>query len=188
MMRKIILLFLFLQSFLHAHPHIWVESSIAVVLNKNENYQIKVSWIFDEMFSNIIFEDYDLDKNKVFDEGERKLIEKEAFSNLINYDYYLYLFVNNVPQKIAYSDFEISVDNKKVVYDFTVPFRLKSPRVKNVILIANFDKEIFTDIVVRETPLVVNTKGLNCSLEQMENYEYEENLFPQAYSLVVQEK
>ena len=110
------------------------------------------------MFSSIIFEDYDANHDGKFSKSEVAKIEKEAFVNLKNFDFYSYVFVDGVKKPIRYADFNVEADGEKVIYSFKVLFNatLKPNSVLNFI---SYDPTIFTDLLLVDDPLVILPSG-----------------------------
>ena len=83
-----------------------------------------MDWSFDQMFTGIICEDYGLEKGGKVSHSQAKRIEEEAFSNLVNFDFYTYIFVDGVAQTIKYKKFKVKLLGDKIVYSFQVPLKL----------------------------------------------------------------
>ena len=65
-----------------SHPHVFVYSSIKIVFDEKVLTGFKVKWAFVDMFSNMIINDFDKNKNGSFETSEIEAIKNEAFSNL----------------------------------------------------------------------------------------------------------
>ena len=132
----------------------------------------------------MLIEDFDKDKNGVFNDHEIKIIEKESFSNLEEFHYFIYIFVNGKKRKIQnVKDFTAKINNKKVVYIFTVPCNVKAKSGYNKLKIAVYDKSIYTDICfIKKNPV----KFVNASLfhyeykikDNTDNFYFDEIKFP----------
>ena len=71
-----------------SHPHIFVDCTLSFVFDENGFAGIKERWVFDEMFSSMILNDFDKDRNLSLDSQEIVAIKKGAFSNLKNFNYF----------------------------------------------------------------------------------------------------
>jgi ABC-type uncharacterized transport system substrate-binding protein len=109
-----------------AHPHVFVEHALTVVVGGDGLEGIRFTWAFDEMFSSMIVLTFDTDKDKAFSAAEVKTIEQKHFGNLRDFHYFVQLRVNDKPVEVtAYKDFRVSLANGQAVYEFTIP--LKAP-------------------------------------------------------------
>ena len=82
---------------LHAHPHVFISSLVAVDFEGPSLSRISVEWTFDELFSQMIVADYDRGKKGSFTEAEAAALKKGAFDNLRNYHYFLALYLDGKP-------------------------------------------------------------------------------------------
>ncbi len=172
---------------LWAHPHIWVESSLALEIKNGSEAELQVDWSFDQMFTGIICEDYGLEKGGKVSHSQAKRIEEEAFSNLVNFDFYTYIFVDGVAQTIKYKKFKVKLLGDKIVYSFQVP--LKLPDKSNfTIQFACYDPTIFTDLLLADDPLVMVPEGYSYTMSYGEYEVLAEIEFPQMVNLEVEKK
>jgi ABC-type uncharacterized transport system substrate-binding protein len=112
----------FLPIYLFAHPHIMLTTSLEIEYSNSGCYGIWVEWEFDRFFSISIINDFDLDKNGNFDSSEVKEIKENAFSNLKNYGYFIYLrsgAKRYTPDNI--SSFSARLSGEKLYYRFFIP-------------------------------------------------------------------
>ena len=66
-----------------------METSAEFIFDKNELIRFKLKWVFGEMFSALIMEDCDKNKDGTVNEKEIMGVEKDYFSNLADYNYYV---------------------------------------------------------------------------------------------------
>jgi ABC-type uncharacterized transport system substrate-binding protein len=123
-----------------AHPHTFID-----LYPKVTQERIEIRWLFDEMSSNILMMDFDLNKDGVFDAKESERIKSETFIYLKEYHYYAYLFTNKrVEQPSKLLSFQATIKGAKVEYTFTLP------RPKNLKKIEFYDSELFSAFVLKE--------------------------------------
>jgi ABC-type uncharacterized transport system substrate-binding protein len=107
-----------------AHPHVFVEHTITVVVGSDGLEGVRFTWAFDEMFSSMIVLTFDTDKDRTFSAAEVKTIEGKHFGNLKDFNYFVQLRVNDRPVGVtAYKDFRVTLANGQAVYEFTVPVK-----------------------------------------------------------------
>jgi ABC-type uncharacterized transport system substrate-binding protein len=107
-----------------AHPHVFVDHAITVIVGPDGLDGIQFAWTFDEMFSSMIALTFDADKDKSFSPAEARTVEQKHFSNLKDFGYFVHLRVDDKPVTVAgYRDFQVKLVNGQVVYAFTVPLK-----------------------------------------------------------------
>jgi len=131
-----------------SHPHIFIVNRLTVVFDDEGLAGIRVKWIFDEMFSSMISVDYDQNHNGHFEESEIKTIHKEAFSYLVNYDYFCFIKIDGKSFKVKYvRDFSASLNNnKKLIYEFLIPCHVKAIPTFKELTIALYDPSYYTAV------------------------------------------
>jgi hypothetical protein len=65
-----------------AHPHIWIDATLTLKLERERIDSVRVEWTFDEFFSAVLLEDFDLDRSGHFDEAETERIYDQIEPNL----------------------------------------------------------------------------------------------------------
>jgi len=115
-MKTLISLFFFAFT-LFAHPHVFVD-----VYPKIGSDSVQLRWVFDEMSSNMLIMDYDVDHDGAFSPSESEALRSDIFSHLKEYGYYTYFFKGDqqLPSGEA-RDFSASIQGMQVVFSFTLP-------------------------------------------------------------------
>jgi ABC-type uncharacterized transport system substrate-binding protein len=132
-------LFLLVVGGITAHPHLFIDCKISFVFKGNCLEGFVVEWTFDSMFTESIFLDYDLNRNRVFDEQEARELEGEASYSLKNFGYFTCLRYNERLYPVEeVKDFEVYVENDRIVYRFFVPFHVEAGENFNIIRVAIF--------------------------------------------------
>jgi ABC-type uncharacterized transport system substrate-binding protein len=152
---SILIVFYFLSSKIVAHPHVFIESQVKFNFDKNGFSEIDISWTFDNMFSNMLIQDYDKNTNNIFEPAEIKKIQDEAFANVKNYHYFTYISINNKSFDIKYiKNFSVIQKNGLVTYLFTIPCHVKATENKKEISLVMYDESYFIDIALIENNAV----------------------------------
>lgn len=138
-----------------AHPHIWIEHSVGLLMGPAGLEGVRFTWEFDPLFSSLIFQEFDTDRDKKFSATETHVIEAKHLANLKPYDYFVELKIDGTPAPIAIKDFEVSVGGGgQVSYAFTVPVAGPAPRAS--VDIAVYDPTYFTAFALRpKSPVAV---------------------------------
>lgn len=72
-----------------AHPHVFVEASMELVINKKGQFtELRHVWRFDELFSSTLILDYDTNGNGALDKDEIDEITKTIHESIGEYDFY----------------------------------------------------------------------------------------------------
>jgi len=135
-----------------AHPHMSLETELAIVRGATAVEAVQVSWYMDLYFSTSILGDYDVDDNKVISPAESRAIEREAFSNLKNFGYFM-LFrtaAGRFAPKVV-SNFVASYEKNRLVYRFTVP--CADLNLGREFWVTVFDLSYFCAVTYRNTPV-----------------------------------
>jgi len=109
-----------------AHPHVFVNNKMVVTFDAGMLQGIGFTWTFDDMFSNMILEDFDPRHTGQFDAAQVRAVKEGAFDNLENYHYFIALATGTKP----ISHFKIErfmpsvVEKSKLVYSFFVPLNV----------------------------------------------------------------
>ncbi len=90
---------------LAAHPHVWVDVQVEVVIDQGTANGLDVVWLLDEEFSQLILSDCDSDQNGRIDPSEVARVKAAYFDNLRLFDYFCHIYLGKksvptpVPQK-----------------------------------------------------------------------------------------
>ncbi|MCG8568240.1 MAG: DUF1007 family protein [Desulfobacterales bacterium] len=142
-----------------AHPHVFIEQKTELIFDEKGLAGFKVTWAFDEMFSTMIMEDHDLDKNGKLSPGEVAVIEKEAFGYIAKYHYYLSVKIDGKPFVVNYiRDFNARLEKGKLLYDFLVPCHVTAIPQGKEIMISPYDSEYYSALYFPDkNPVTLNT-------------------------------
>jgi ABC-type uncharacterized transport system substrate-binding protein/ABC-type nickel/cobalt efflux system permease component RcnA len=120
-----LLLLLFIQALLPAHPHMWIRGNLKPVLGERGLVAVDVRWKFDE-FSNASFiNDYDRNGDGTIDSAESETIRRESLNRLFADEYYLIVDIGGLrgtPLKVQ--EFRASIENGELIYKFRVPLEI----------------------------------------------------------------
>ena len=133
---------------LFAHPHVFIDYTVNFVFDQNELTGVATQWIFDEMYSSILIQDYDANKDGKFSDREIITIKQDAFSNLENYNYFIYLSINSKNFKVkSIKNFSVDVYDNKVIYSFFIPCVVPATLSYKKIEICMYDETYYVDLL-----------------------------------------
>jgi len=142
-----------------SHPHVFVESTLTMVFDKEGLAGIRVEWNFDEFFTSMIISDYDRNRNGKFESPEVAAIEKKAFSNLLNFDYFTFIRIDGRPFEVRYvRDFSAILTGGNLKYEFHIPCHVRAISKFKEFIISQYDPTYYTSVTLA-TDLPVRTEG-----------------------------
>jgi ABC-type uncharacterized transport system substrate-binding protein len=106
-----------------AHPHVWIDYDLTVNFDAGHVTSLQMEWSFDEDFTAAVLRDIVGDKKppKTLAAADVAKIEKNAFSNLKNYDYFTHVFVGDGKAGVgAVKGFTAKLNGAKLLYSFTL--------------------------------------------------------------------
>ena len=143
-----------------SHPHVFVYNGVTVVFDKNGLAGFEISWAFDEMFSSMIILDFDKNRNGRFEPSEITGVEKGAFSNLREFDYFTHIKIDKKPFKVKYvKDFSAEIENNILIYRFFIPCHVRATRTWKETKISVYDREYYTSVFMAKDPIVLKNHG-----------------------------
>jgi len=85
-----------------AHPHVFIEQETKMIFDDKGLAGVKIHWKFDEMFSSMIGEDFDTDKNSILDKNEVATIKEKAFGYIAPHNYYIHMKIDDKPFAVKF--------------------------------------------------------------------------------------
>ncbi len=167
------------------HPHLFVDYELFFVFNDKGLDGIRERWTFDEMFSTMVREEYDRDRNQLFDSQENLEIEENAFLNLENFDYFTFIRIDGREFAVKMTrDFEADIHEGRVRYTFFVPCPVAATEHFKNLQVSIFDKSYYTALQMEDDKLVLEGAEPFYSVETeikrtKEFICYEEDGFPE---------
>ena len=142
----------------YTHPHTFIDTKVECEFNSEGLKGFWINWTFDPMFTSQLLMDYDLDRNNSFSEDEVLDLEENAFSNLINYNYFSYITENKKtfrPEEVT--DFNAEIIGKDILYRFFIPYSAKAGEDTSRIILAVYDETFFCDIALLSVEKIRNS-------------------------------
>lgn len=131
-----------------SHPHVFIDYTVNFVFDQNGLTGIETKWIFDEMYSSMLIQDYDVDKDGRFSNSEIITTKQDAFSNLENYNYFIYITIDNKCFEVKYvENFSVNVCDNRVVYRFFIPCVVPVTPSYKKIEICMYDETYYVDLL-----------------------------------------
>jgi ABC-type uncharacterized transport system substrate-binding protein len=132
-----------------AHPHIWVEHAVTVLVGPRGIEGVRLAYTFDDMFSTLVLQTFDADGDGTFSPQEIRAIEEKHFRNIQEFDYFVVLVADGRKLPVTARDFHAQVPRDQVTYLFTVPIKGLDP-VAGTLEIAVDDPTFYTSFQLAE--------------------------------------
>ncbi len=167
----------------YAHPHIWIDYRVSFVFDASGLRGFYEEWTFDKYQSEDILQDFDTNHDGRFSAQEVEAVRVGYFENTKEYGYFVTARVDgrDVGQVKA-TDFNATVENGRVVYQFFVPLRVRSGARPHTVTVIDWDPSYFVDFSVASDPLAVVAPGSIAERHEVRNdlqdhYEFPPDLY-----------
>lgn len=132
----------------NAHPHVFIDNVSYVQFENGKITGLRFHWTFDEIFSFLLFEDFDKDKDKSFHKGEVAALQAGAFSALKELRYFTHIRVDGklLPAPRV-TDFSAVAKDGRVSYTFTIPFDEPVDPRRNTLSFGVYDATFYVSVV-----------------------------------------
>ena len=149
----IFFVFVFLSN-VFSHPHVFIYNSIKVVFDEKGLTGFNLKWAFDDMFSSMIINDFDKNKNGHFEPSEIETLKNGAFSNLKEFDYFTHIKINKKPFKVTFvKDFSAEIKDNILIYRFFVPCHVQAVSSFKEVKIAIYDSSFYSSVFLTKNPI-----------------------------------
>jgi len=154
-----------------AHPHVFIDSYVNVVFDEQGLAGFEMVWLFDDMTSSGYILDYDQDRDGGFDSEETAVIKQEAFDNLAEYHYMVFIFFDEKPFTVRYvKDFQAEIRNKRLVYRYFIPCHVPASQREKTIRFSVYDETYFVDFTLKDREIrLTNRHAFDIRYQVLEN-------------------
>jgi len=170
MIKKLLILLFPILSL--AHPHLFINTKLNFTIKKDKIDTLHVSWVFDDMNSQILMMDYDTNRDKKFNKKETQRFKKIYFDKLSKNKPFIHIKVDGKEVVLAkqISPFNIKYKKNLLIVNFTVDFK-KIKQIKTID-IGFWDEENYTAFSMESERIKFKGKTLETELDF-----YEADLF-----------
>lgn len=132
----------------NAHPHVFIDNVSYIQFENGKITGLRFHWTFDEIFSFLLFEDFDKDRSKSFNKTEVAALQEGAFSALKELRYFTHIRIDGkimpVPQVL---DFKAVAKDGRVSYSFFVPFEKPVDPQKSNLTFGVYDATFYVSVI-----------------------------------------
>ena len=152
----------------HAHPHVFIEANLEVVLDANGNAtDIRHVWRFDEFFSSSLVLDFDENGSGVLEQDELDMIAKETKISIAEYNFFTE--IKNGDEIVEFETPEpyfVDFENNQMIMVMSIKLREPSSMSSGGFKVAVSDPTYYVAMELRDTGSVtVSGNGKGCSSE-----------------------
>jgi ABC-type uncharacterized transport system substrate-binding protein len=107
-----------------AHPHVFIEYSVTVLMGAAGVEAVQFTWTFDEFTSAMIMQQFDANRDGALSPAEVRNLERGHFAETRESQYFVAMRLNDTPVPVdGARDFTARVAGGLVTYAFTVPVK-----------------------------------------------------------------
>ena len=137
------------------HPHVWIDAVVKPQFEDGKIVAFAIDWTFDELYSFLVIDDFDSNKNGTLEDEELDTLAKASKDTLATTSYFTRIMADNEKlQNVEFENLTASSFLERISYHFTA--RLKEPldiRTQNVTF-ATFDENYYIEITLnRDDPV-----------------------------------
>lgn len=139
-----------------AHPHVWIEAAVRLVMHDHSIAAMQVSWTFDDFYSSLILEDYDQDGDGTLSAAELAVIsQNQQQEDLASFSYFTHVRFGDRRHKVtSVEDFRAGFADGLLTFTFTVPMPTKVDPAVTPFAFSLHDPEYYIDIGIdRRAPV-----------------------------------
>jgi len=104
-----------------AHPHVYIDVRVVLHMKAGKVVAITQHWTFDPIFSGVVIQTFDKNRDKTFSAAEASQLRAGAFDNLKNFNYFTVARLGKKELKIEkVTRFAARVKGQRLAYTFTV--------------------------------------------------------------------
>lgn len=130
-----------------AHPHVLIDSHIIFLFEKGKVAALQMGWKFDPAFSSSLVQDFDADKDGKLSPAEIKTLEKEAFQDTRQYQYFTFANVKGAPVDWPQAaDFKLLVHQDALLYAFRLNFPQPVDPRRDSLTLSTYEETFYIDI------------------------------------------
>jgi ABC-type uncharacterized transport system substrate-binding protein len=168
-----------------AHPHVFIDNRVTFILAGQKITGFRENWLFDEVFSDQLLQQFDADQDGAFSPAESAQAAAGTLPNLANFHYFTYAWLDGKDLgRLEPSDFHASAKKGLVAFDFLVKLPRPVDPTQQAMALEINDRQYYVEVLLaKENPIVFKGQGsLACSAsvtKDVKNAYYGGFVYPQ---------
>jgi len=149
------------------HPHIWVETTLELMVKENQMIGFRVHWVFDALYSTSFLVEADTNKNKTLDAAETAATVKAVFVDGQKDLYpFMYMAPNSENTNFTLNNPNIGWKDESLTYSFDILFSQPKP-LKGTHEFGIYDPEFY--VAFEQDLDMILPSGISCTQTLLEN-------------------
>jgi ABC-type uncharacterized transport system substrate-binding protein len=168
-----------------AHPHVFIDNRVTFILADRKVTGFRENWLFDEIFSDQLLQQFDTDQDGAFSPAESAQAAAGVLPNLANFHYFTYAWVDGKDLgRLEPSDFHASARKGVVTFDFLVKLPGLVDPTRQILALEINDRSYYVEVLLaKQTPVQFQGQGsLACNAgvtKDLKNAYYGGFVYPQ---------
>ena len=164
------------------HPHVFLDATARMVFDNKGLAGFRIQWVFDEMFSSMIILDFDKNGTGRFDPPEMARLQKDAFMNLRDLDFFTHIKIDGKAFKISsVNDFTAEIRDGTVTYRFFVPCHVPASGSFREVKLSLYDQSYYHSVTLGKDPVTYENNRLYDVTQRIETNKNEAYYYDQIY-------
>lgn len=133
-----------------AHPHVWIDATLAFRFDGKSLVALDITWRFDELYSELVAMDFDTDGDGTLSQQELDALVGVSAANLADYSFFTHLKIGEeTPQvhKVQAFYAESGADGT-ISYRFTVPLPQPLDPRATPFAVGLYDETYYVDVAL----------------------------------------
>ncbi|SHJ38831.1 ABC-type uncharacterized transport system, substrate-binding protein [Halodesulfovibrio aestuarii] len=144
----------------HAHPHVFIDSSLTLHFEGNSLNSINVVWTFDDMSSDMFLSDLDTNADGTLTQAEWNKQRPDIQGYLAEHSFFVHVTLNG--QKLpltTVTNFIATFENGTLTYKMDIPLIVSQKATAQKVQIAIFDPSYYSDFYTPLESITVTGKN-----------------------------
>ncbi|MEO1192521.1 MAG: DUF1007 family protein [Pseudomonadota bacterium] len=168
-----------------AHPHVWVEAGVELIMKDDKVTALDITWLFDDFFSELARWDFDLDGSGSLSQQELDALVGVSATTLSESSFFTHLRIGEErPPVRLVRDFYIEDDGIQLLYRFRVVLPEPVDPAQTDFSVGFFDEGYYVDVDMRPEDMTIPSGCQFIPREALDQPLYFGLFFPTYYHLV----
>ncbi|MET1027652.1 MAG: DUF1007 family protein [Dongiaceae bacterium] len=135
-----------------AHPHVFIDNTVTFVFSGGKITAFRETWVFDDVFSNELLQQFDTDHDGKFNAAESKQVGATVLPNVKQFHYFTYVWTDKKElAPIPPTDFKAMAEKGIVTFDFLVALPKPLDPKTQSLAVEVYDHEFFVEVDLHKT-------------------------------------
>lgn len=157
-----------------AHPHVFIDAGLKVLVVDGKITAVDIRWTWDEVYSDSWIKDFDSDRDGQFNAAETRRFIAEATAGLENFAQFIFVHdAQGTRHPVAgVSNFRLSRSGNSVVYDFRGALKTPLPVSAGPVTLGAYDESYYIDVAFPKAADVGVIGAASCTAKVVEDHKH----------------